>query len=316
MDNLDLAETEEIISPLVVYQQDKAAIDVQITTAKAYPRSIKRATENCLALVTMDRETAETCNYSLPRGGKPISGPSVHLAKILAQQWGNMRIEAKVVDIDATHVTSESVCWDLETNIAIKTQVKRSIMQHETKWDGSKSVRTGRMIRMNDDMITVTGNAANSIAMRNAILSVIARAVVNRVYNAAKEMITGDISDKNKLIAKRKLVFDGLKETYGLTEKEILAAVGKAAMDHITGDDILVLIGIGQSIKDGDTTVEQSFKGERAGASAKVSLEDIQLLFENKKPFLSPEEIANAERIISTKEVSSYSKLHKILQSK
>lgn len=256
----EILETEEIVSPTVIYQQDKAMIDIQISTAKAYPRSIKRATDNALAIVTMDKETAETCNYSLPRGGKPISGPSVHLAKILAQQWGNLRIDAKVVGIDATHVTSESVCFDLETNLAIKTQVKRSIMQNVYEYVDGKSVKTGRMVRMSDDMITVTGNAANSIALRNSVLSVIPRAVVNKVYNAAKQMITGDISDKNKLIAKRKRVVDGLNETYGVTEKEILRTIGKAAIDHIDAEDILILIGIGQSIKDGDTTVEQAFK--------------------------------------------------------
>src|SRR6185437_3273771 len=256
----EIIESQEVVDLAVVYQQDKAAIDVQIATAKAYPRSIKRATDNAVIIVTMDRETAETCNYSLPRGGKPISGPSVHLAKILAQQWGNLRIDAKVVNIDTTHITSESVCFDLETNLAIKTQVKRSIMQHETKWENGKAIRTGKMLRMNDDMITVTGNAANSIALRNAVLSVIPRSVVNKVYNAAKDIITGDISDKNKLIAKRKQVVDGLRETYGVTEKQILEAIGKAAIDHITADDIVVLIGIGQSIKDGDTTVELAFK--------------------------------------------------------
>lgn len=256
----EIIETTEVVDLNVIYQQDKAAIDVQIATAKAYPRSIKRATENALIIATMDKETAETCNYSLPRGGKPISGPSVHLAKILAQQWGNMRIDAKVVNIDATHITSESVCFDLETNLAIKTQVKRSIMQHVYEYKDGKSIKTGKMIRMNDDMITVTGNAANSIAMRNAILSVIPKSVSNKVYNAAKQMITGDISDKTKLIAKRKQVFDGFKDTYGVSEKEVLQAIGKAAIDHITGDDIVVLIGIAQSIKDGDTTVEQAFK--------------------------------------------------------
>src|SRR5687768_2800228 len=126
------------VSPLVVYQQDKAQIDTQIATAKMYPRNIKRSTENALAIVTMDRETAQTCTYSVPRGGKAITGPSVHLAKILAQVWGNMRVDAKVVSIDATTVTSESVCFDLENNLAIKAQVKRSIM--------------GKFGRFNDDM--------------------------------------------------------------------------------------------------------------------------------------------------------------------
>lgn len=253
-------ETQEVISPAIFYQQDKTLIDIQISTAKAYPRSIKRSTDNALEIVMMDKEFAEACNYSLPRGNKPISGPSVHLAKMMAQQWGNMRVDAKVVSIDATHVTSESACWDLESNLAIKATVKRSIMQNVYEMKDGKPVKTGRTIRMNDDMITVTGNAANSISMRNSILSVIPRPIVNKVYAAAKQMITGDISDKNKLMAKRKRVVSGLKETYGLSEKEILQALGKAAIDHIDADDILVLIGIGQSIKDGDTTVEQAFK--------------------------------------------------------
>lgn len=309
-------EIVEQVSPAIIYQQDKAAIDVQITTAKAYPRNIKRALDNVLALVTMDPETAETCNYSVPRGGKAITGPSVHLAKILAQQWGNLRIEAKVVDIDGTHITSEAVCFDLETNIAIKTQVKRSIMQNETKWDGGKSVRTGRMIRMNEDMITVTGNAANSIALRNAVLSVIPKAVVDKAYKAAKQTMTGDISDNVKLIAKRKKVFDGLKDAYNVTEPEILHAIGRAAVDHVTGDDLVVLIGIGTAIKDGDTTVEQAFKGGKTNPSEGLALEDIVLLYDSKKQFLSEEEVANAERIIKNRETKSYSKLKKLLDSK
>lgn len=283
----DLIETQEVADVSVIYRHDRAAIDVQISTAKAYPRSIKRATENAIAIVTMDRETAETCNYSLPRGKKPISGPSVHLAKILAQQWGNMRIEARVVDTDSTHVHSEAVCWDLETNLAVKVTVKRSIMQNVWEEKNGQSVKTGKMIRMNEDMITVTGNAANSISLRNAVFAVVPTAVMKKAYNAAKQMITGDISDKNKLIARRKQVVDGFKETYGVSEKEILTAVGKAAVDHIDGDDLVILIGIAQSIKDGDTTVEMAFK------KSPVSKEDKVKAGQEKKTALKKEKEGN-----------------------
>lgn len=302
MDNMT-AEVENVIevSPQIIYQQDKAAIDVQIATAKSYPRNIKRSTENAIAIVTMDMETAKTCTYSVPRGGKAITGPSVHLAKILAQVWGNMRVDAKVVSIDQTTVTSESVCFDLENNLAIKAQVKRSIM--------------GKFGRFNDDMITVTGNAANSIALRNAVLSVIPRAIVDKVYNSAKQVITGDVSDKSKMIAKRKQVFDGLKDTYSVTEKEILAAIGKAAIDHVTSDDLVVLIGIGQAIKDGDISVDTAFKGAKTNGDV-ITIESLELLFESKKQFLSAEEKSNAERIINNKEEKSFSKLQKLLNSK
>jgi len=210
--------TVEQITPEVIYQQDKAQIDIQVATAKQYPRNIKRSVDNAIAIVTMDPQTAATCNYSLPRGGKTISGPSVHLATILSQVWGNLRVESKVVDVSATQITSQAVCFDLENNLAIKVEVKRSIM-----------TRSGRM---NEDMQTVTGNAANSIAFRNAVLKVIPKGVVDKVYNAAKDTITGDISDENKLIKRRKEVFDKLRDEYGVAEKEVLDRDKQWLADH------------------------------------------------------------------------------------
>jgi hypothetical protein len=244
----------EVHDTSVIYNQDKATIDVQISTAKAYPRNVRKAKENAIAIVTMDAETASTCTYSLPRGGKPITGPTVHLAKILAQNWGNLRCEAKVVEIGSKQITSQAVAFDLENNLAIKVEVKRSIMD-----------KTGK--RFSDDMVTVTGNAANAIALRNAILSVIPKAIVDKVYNEAKHTITGDLSDKTKLIAKRKKVMDGFIETYELHEKDVLNAIGKAAVEHITQDDLVVLIGIGQAIKDGDTTIAEAFKSKHTTIS-------------------------------------------------
>lgn len=237
--------------PDAIFQADKALIDQQIATAHAFPRNIKRATDNSLAIVTMDKETAETCTYAIPRGGKAITGPSVYLAKIIAQQWGNMRVEAKVISVDAKEITSHAVCWDLESNLAIKVEVKRSIV--------------GKLGRFNSDMVTVTGNAANSIALRNSIFAVVPKAVVDKVYKAVKETITGDVSDENKLKAKRRQVVDGLKGTYNVTESEVLSAVGKASLDHLTADDLVVLIGVGTAIKDGDTNVDYAFKGKKDG---------------------------------------------------
>jgi len=256
-------------------QQERAGLDMQISTAKAFPRNLKRSMENAIAIVTVDRETASTCTYSVPRGGKAITGPSVHLAKILAQTYGNMRVEAKVISTDAKCVTSQAIAMDLENNVAIKVEVKRAIV--------------GKYGRFNEDMIVVTGQAANSIALRNAILTVIPRSVVDKVYKEAMQTITGDISDKTKFLKRRKQVFDGLKDTYELTEKEILGAVGKAAVDHITGDDLVVLIGIGQAIKDGDTSVDMAFRPQKAAKEDVKAKNEALLKDEAKEPAKTPE---------------------------
>lgn len=242
----DFVEIVPVDSGIAIFNQEKAMIDIQISTAKAYPRSIRAATENIVAIATMDRATAESCNYALPRGGKHISGPSVHLARIIAQQWGNIRVDSRVVGVDATHVTAEAVCFDLETNVAVKTQVKRSIV--------------GKSGRFNDDMITVTGNAACAIALRNAVYSVVPKSVIEKAYKAAMSVITGDISDETKLIAKRKQVLDALKDAYKVTDEEILKAIGKSSLAHIGAEEIVTLIGFGQAIKDGDATVDGVFR--------------------------------------------------------
>jgi hypothetical protein len=231
----------------VVYEGDKANIDAQVSTARQYPRNTERAVQNAIAIATMDEETAASCNYSVPRGGKAITGPSIHLAKIIAQTWGNLRASARVVRVEDRNVVSEAVCWDLESNTAIQVSVKRRITDRKGK-------------RFGDDMITVTGNAANSIALRNAILAVVPKAVSNTVYKKALAKITGDLTSEDKLIKRRKVVVEKLMNTYNVTEEEVLSSIGRRAMSHVTANDIVTLIGIGQAIKDGDATVEGSFK--------------------------------------------------------
>ena len=267
MEMTDEIVVQELHNTDLVYQQDKATIDMQISTAKAYPRNVKKAIDNSIILVTMDVETASTCSYSLPRGGKTVTGASVHLAKILAQNWGNLRIEAKVIAIDNKHVTSQAVAFDLENNLAIKVEVKRSITDRNGK-------------RFNDDMITVTGNAGNSIALRNAVLSVIPKAIVDKVFNEAKKTITGYISDKTKLMAKRKQVMDGFRDTYGVIEAEVLKVIGKASVEHIDSDNLVTLIGLAQAIKDGDTTIDDAFrkvKENKTSATAEKTIEPINV---------------------------------------
>lgn len=256
--------TVEQVGTEMIYQQDKAQIDTQIATAKAYPRDLKKAVEDSIFTATLDLETASSCSYALPRGGKTINGPSVHLALILVQNWGNLRAEAKIVNIDKTSITSQAVCVDLEKNIAIKVEVKRSIM-----------TRSGRM---NEDMITVTGNAANSISLRNAIFKVIPKAVVDKVAKSAKQLILGDVSDETKFIKKRNSVLEGFKNTYGVTEQEVLEVLGKPTTSNITSDDLVTLIGYAQSIKDGDSTADLIFRAKKVQEETKSDKVDIAKL--------------------------------------
>lgn len=223
---------------------EKANVDVQVSTAKQFPRNVTRAIQNSIVMATIDPDTAQMMRYALPRGGKPITGPSVHLAKLIVSNWGNMRAEAKVVQITDSQVVSRGTCWDLENNVATAIEVRRNIKN-----------KNGQ--RFSDDMITVVGNAANSIAFRNAVFSVIPKAVTDKVYKAAQECITGDLSDEAKLLQKRTNCLKFFNDEYGITEEEVIKLCGKQTVNQIKADEIALMLGIYQSLKDGDTTVEE-----------------------------------------------------------
>lgn len=233
---------------------DKANVDAQVSTAKRYPRNISRAVDNSIALATLDNETAQSMGYALPRGGKPITGPSVHLAKLVVSNWGNMRTEAKVVSVTDKEVISRGTAWDLENNVASAFEVRRKI----TGKDGR---------RFNEDMITVTGNAANSIAYRNAVFAVVPKGIVDKIYKAAQKQITGDLSDEDKLIKRRANAIKFFDDEYAITEDEVLKLCGKQTVKQIKADEIALLIGIMQSLKDGDTTVDELMKSIRKDES-------------------------------------------------
>lgn len=235
---------------------ERANVDSQVATAKRYPRDIRRSIDNSVVMATMNQETAQSCSYALPRGGKPITGPSVHLAKIIVSNWGNMRTEAKVVQITDKQVISRGTCWDLETNVASAFEVRRSIIG-----------KNGQ--RFSDDMITVTGNAANSIAYRNAVFAVIPKAITDRAYYAAQKFITGDLSDSDKLLKVRTGVLNNFKNNYGITEEEVVKMCGKQTVNQIGADEISMLMGTIQALKDGDTTVDELMKPIRESKEAK-----------------------------------------------
>lgn len=262
MENYDVIVTEGT----EMYEAgQRAEFDIQIATAKRFPRNLARVKENAVAIITMDKTTAEQCRYALPRGGKTLSGPSVHLARIIVQQYGNIRVDARVKQITEKQIISEAVCFDLETNYAVKVEVRRSIMS-----------KNGRF---NDDMITVTGNASNSIAFRNAVFAVIPKGITDVCYNTAMEMITGDLSDEAKLIKKRNDVLGKMKTAYNITEEQILTAIGLRSINQVKAEQIADLIAIGQSIKDGDTTVDEAFgliKPKTSTEAAKEKKEDLK----------------------------------------
>jgi len=66
----EIIEAVEVQSVSVTEAQNRSEIDVQVRTAKAYPRNVERSVQNVIAVISKDKELAQSCVYSLPRSGK------------------------------------------------------------------------------------------------------------------------------------------------------------------------------------------------------------------------------------------------------
>jgi len=221
---------------------NRSEIDMQIATAHKYPRSITRFRKEVYELVTLSERVADECFYALPRDGKMVEGPSARFAEIVASCWGNSRAGARVVSDQGDFITAQGVFHDLERNVAITYEVQRRITN-----------RSGT--RFSADMIGVTGNAASSIALRNAILKGVPKAFWVAMYEDARKTAVGDVAT---LPTRRAKVFDALLKM-GVTAEQVFAKLALGGMDDIGLDQLQLLKGMMTAIREGDTTIEQAF---------------------------------------------------------
>lgn len=267
----------------------RAEINTQIATARAYPRPSDRVLQEKIAdRACLDEETAEECLYTLIRGqkrqarggrrqeegaseerdNKPIEGPSIRLAEIAAQVYGNCRIDARVTHVNHAegYVEAEGLFHDLETNMASRATVRRSIK--------------GRNGLFSQDMQIVTGNAACAIAKRNAILAGIPKPLYRLAYQEARRMVSGTAE---MLVENRAKVFKAFAP-FGVKPEQLLERLGLESEDQIMPDHIATLRGMFATLKNSEATVEEMFsKTDAGGEFSKVSnpLADEE---EDKKP--------------------------------
>lgn len=245
--------------PIIVQQSEmlqainRAEVDIQIATAKSYPRDVQDALRRIKDIATLDSDTAEDCFYALRRQGSLIEGVSVRLAEIIAGAWGNLRVQTRIIGNDGRTITAQGICHDLETNLAVSVEVKRSITDKYGK-------------TYSNDMQVVTGNAASAIAFRNAVLKVVPKAVTKRVINEVKDVAVGRSMD----LESRRQNMLAYYAKIGVSEADILKYCGVKTPGEITGEMIFELSGLKNAIKEGTTTVQEVFKANVADVDAQA----------------------------------------------
>ncbi len=247
---------QTILTPMKgsIQQVAAAEIDMQVATARRFPRDAIAAKANSMAIATRNQETATACFYLLKRGNKRIIGPSIRLAEILCQNWGNLRCDTRIEEIGRTRLTAASAVWDLERNVLVVMRSTRGI----TYSAGG---------RYNEDMITTTANAAASIAFRNAVLKLIPPDITEAIFQKCQAVSAGDA----KSLADNRIKMVEEFEKIDVPLEVILNEFGAQHLDDLGLQEMLFLRAAYTSITKEGSDATSVFIGRKKEKAAQAS---------------------------------------------
>ena len=222
-------------------------VEAALIIGKRFPRDMfsseQRIVESCKRY-----SLAERAVYSFPRGDKKVEGPSIRLAEVLANSWGNIHYGFKEIEqVDGkSHV--ESFCWDVETNTKITRQftVTHKI---QLKNGGVKNLTDPR------DIYEMVANQAQR-RVRACILEVIPGDIVENAVKMCKKTLEIGQRAEPLIDRVRKMVtaFTEVSVT-----KEMLEERLGHPIDNTTSAEIAEMQSIYNSIRDGISSREDWF---------------------------------------------------------
>lgn len=255
----ETAQVPELLPALATAMDPttRGEIDIQIVTAKRFPRSIRKFMEEAESLACLNDDIAASCFYKLRRnsrdeGAKTIEGPSVRFAEIISSCWGNMRIEGRTSHEDDRFVYGQGTTWDLERNVLVRYEVRRRIAD-----------RNGR--RYSDDMISVTSNAASAIGLRNSVFRTIPKAFWEPILDKARKVAVGDVKS---LAERRQKMLDYYTQKLGVSLERVLAYLEVEEIQKVTLQHVEDLRGLATALKEGDAKIDDVFPEPGAPAKA------------------------------------------------
>jgi hypothetical protein len=220
-----------------------------IFMAKQYPRdqfqAWQRIKESC-----QRKDLAAKASYEYPRGGQKVTGPSIRLAEVIAQNWGNMTFGVTELEQKNGESTCMAYAWDLETNVRSE---KIFTIKHERKARGAT-----QKLEDSRDIYELVANMG-ARRQRACILAVVPKDVVDAAVDECDKTLAGQNTEP--IIDRIKKMLDKFKE-FGVTREMIEKKIG-VKFDNFTEKDVLSLGKIYNSLKDGMAKREDFFEDDK-----------------------------------------------------
>lgn len=244
-------------------------VQAALVIAKKFPRDEVEAETQ---IITSCRRFSfsERALYSYPRGkdasGKRnmISGPSIRMAEMMAQAWGNLEFGFRELERTPTTSLVETFCWDMQRN----TRAKRTInidLKLQLK-DGQTKILTDPR-----DQYEMVANQAQR-RVRACILEILPADLVEKAtMQIRRTLAVGDKAEIPLIDRVKKLV--SLFHELGVTKEKLEARLGHK-MEDTSIEEVVDLISIFNGIREGATKREDWFDYGKAEEGGKASAAD------------------------------------------
>lgn len=238
-------------------EQSRAVAEVQaaIYVARQFPREVGRS-RNSMQSACGSMALASKAFYRFPRAGGAVEGSTIHLAKTLAQTWGNIQYGVSEMRRDDEYRQSEmqAWAWDVEANTR---HVLTFIVPH-AKFAGGQ-------VKALEDLRDIYENNANNGArrLREAIFAVIPDWFIEEAEDLCRETLNkGD----GKPLEQRVEGAIGVFKQLGVSEERLEQKLGRKKAQW-TGADIAQLLITHKSIQRREIAVDDEFPQARITAA-------------------------------------------------
>ncbi len=252
-------------------------VQAAIVLAKRFPRdgiqSYNRILDACKR-----KSLAERAVYEYPRGKEKVTGPSIRLAEVMAQNWGNLDFGITELEQRSGESTVMAYCWDLETNVR---QTKIFTVPHtRTTKSGSYALTDPR-----DIYETIANQGARR--MRSCILGIIPGDVVEAAVTACNRTLIG--GDEPMIDRVRKMA-QAFQEQFGVPLESLEKYIGCKA-EAFTAQSVVRLRNVYTALAEGraereayfdipapetaQTDAQSATDGEKTKSAKKVDLNEL-----------------------------------------
>jgi len=226
----------------------------QMSIAIQRPRDEKKILTDCLKELDLYPSMAEEAIYNKPVGKddkgkmKYAEGLSIRAAESIGNRWDNSSFGVEIVAEDEESASIAAVWLDYERN------TRHIAMQRVSKFYKSK---TGQIIRHSPDRFDLVLKANGSKNLREIILRSLPAGLKKEYEIKARNILKG-----GSLPGQRMAVVNRFADL-GVIQRKIEEFQGKGK-DEWTREDVIELAGLANAIRDGETSIEETFGGKES----------------------------------------------------